>query len=398
MIRLTADEAFPSPLDFEKLCRLSLKGTRLNANQVVIQSGAHFVFDGEGASETSLISSNLDIVKRGGRVTLKSGVLEFGRNLTAANAANSSDPLAFVQVMVTGATVVVGGDVLWYGGGNTVHTLQKTNTLEVHSGQLTVRGSIQMGARRNAGYDPEWSIRLFGGSLVVSNSIRLGTYFSSPGNDPHGKLKMSGGLLAVSNLVVGYPGNANGYYSQTGGTNTVTGTLTLQATNAGYACQQFVVGSNATLVLRGRGMAKEGAGSWSTNLLTEANLSFAGRTAFDPAGVAVQTNFGFGKDVGAVVDGLAGLGAAGTWDLSALDGGEVLKVVAAGNEATNAVYVRSLIGPSDGLPADHLQSAINIYYDPRFSSTLSGGDIALTGGGRLKALSFPGRGALIIVR
>jgi hypothetical protein len=263
---------------------------------------------------------------------------------------------------------------------------------------MTVGGNIHMGTRREPSYNPEWAIRIFGGSLTVSNTIRVGTYVISPGGDPHGKLKMYGGLLSVSNLYVGYPGNANGYYNQTGGTNTVTGILTLQATNAGYACQQFVVGSNATLILKGRGISKEGAGAWSTNLLTDANLSFAGRTVYDPVGVNVQTNYGFGKDVGAVVDGLANLGAVGTWDLSALDGAELLKVLAAGNETTNAVYVRSLIGPTDGLPSNHLQSAVNIYYDPRYSSSFSSPDILLSGNGRLKAMRITAAGTLMRIQ
>lgn len=398
MIRLGVAENFPTPLDFDKLCVLSLKRTKLNADLLVMQNTSHFIFDGAGASGASCISSNLDIISKGGRVTLKSGTLAIGRNITASNASASGDPLAFVQMIVTGSTVTVGGDIQWYGGGTTVHTLQKTNTLDIYEGSMTVGGNIHMGMRREPSYDPEWAIRIFGGSLTVSNTIRLGTYISSFGGSPHGKLKMYGGFLTASNLVVGYPGNANGYYTQTGGTNTVTGILTLQATNAGYACQQFVVGSNATLILRGRGMAKEGAGAWSTNLLTDANLSFAGTTVYDPQGVSRQTNYVFGRDIGAVVDGLTNLGAVGTWDLSALDGIETLKVVAAGNETTNAVYVRSLIGPADGIPSNHLQSAVNVYYDPRYSSSFSSTDILLSGNGHLKAISITTAGTLMYVQ
>jgi hypothetical protein len=143
-------------------------------------------------------------------------------------------------------------------------------------------------------------------------------------------------------------------------------------------------------------LAKNGTGAWSTNLLTTVNLNFAGRTVYDPAaGVTVQTNFAFGQDLGPVIEGMTNFAAAGTWDLSALDGSEKLRVVAAGNFATNAVYLNAITGLTAGTAASRLESAVNLYYDPRRSGALGVQDIALTGGGHLKAIDIENVGTMV---
>lgn len=379
--------------NFNDMAVLSLSDSTLLVDRLWVSYMGHVIFDGGNASPSVISNVNLN-VSRGGRMTLKSGSLRIIGSLSVGTLGRSSDPWAFVQLVVTGAQMTVGGDIMWSGSAGTTHSLQATNTLDIYSGSLAVGGNIQFGHSRYLG-DPQNWLRIFGGSLTVSNGIYLGQNLS---NTNKGSLYMYGGLLTVSNIVVGAPTQGRGSYSQTGGTNTVLGAITLETTNsAGCACEQFVIDTNATLILKGRGLVKDGTTGWSTTLLTPANLSFAGRTVYDPVGVNVQTNYGFGKDVGAVVDGLTNLGAVGTWDLSALDGTETLKVVAAGNETTNAVYVRSLIGPADGNPSNHLQSAVNIYYDARYSSSFSSPDILLSGNGRLKAISSTKAGTLMYV-
>jgi hypothetical protein len=199
---------------------------------------------------------------------------------------------------------------------------------------------------------------------------------------------MSGGTLSCGSLIVGRSANADGYYKQTGGTATIGNTVTLYTESATYGTRQFVVATNATLILNGPGFVKSGTNAWPSSLLTPGNLDFSGTCVFDPApGVTNMSLLAFGDDVGPAREGLALPFALGTLDISALDGAERLTVKAAGNELTNALYVARLPGLTPAAAAAQLNSALTIYYDPDASPTLGQGlSINLTGGGRLVAL------------
>ena len=129
------------------------------------------------------------------------------------------------------------------------------------------------------------------------------------------------------------------------------------------------------MILKGNGFVKEGTTGWSTNLLTDANLGFRGRTVFAPAG---------------------------TWDFSAVGAGEKVKVVGAGNFSgaeSNAVYVSSLLGLTPATAATYLDSARNVYYNPDFSPSLGPDkNIVLTTGGHLIALPGTPRGTMVTIQ
>jgi hypothetical protein len=378
-----------SSTNIEQRTTLSLTRTKLTACVMNVWDG-RFIFDGAGATGDSVISSNLSLGAsgcKGGIAEFLSGNLTIGGNVTGNSHGSGLSGLR-LSLMATGATVVVQGNVNWTDGGNNANNMRDPTYIDVYKGSLDVWGSLTFSTGYGTYPATEKSyLRIFGGSLGVSNSIAMGGgSYRCPAY-----LEMTGGSVVVSNLVVGRAAWNDGYYNQTGGTNTVRGTITLQATNAaGYASQQFVLGSNATLILKGNGFVKEGTTGWSTNLLTDANLGFRGRTVFDPAaGVAVQTNFAFGRDVGAVLEGLTNFASAGTWDFSAVGAGEKVKVVGAGNFSgaeSNAVYVSSILGLPPAEATNRLQSAVNVYYDPRYSLDLGMQDLPLTGGGRLKVI------------
>jgi hypothetical protein len=212
---------------------------------------------------------------------------------------------------------------------------------------------------------------------------------------------MSGGTLSCRSLTVGRSANADGYYKQTGGTTTIGNAISLLTESATYGTRQFVVSTNATLILKGPGFVKSGATAWSTNLWNPGNLDFSGTFIFDPApGVTNMNLLAFGQNVGATRVGLDSPYAMGTLDLSALDGAEKLTILAAGNEPTNALYVGRMTGLTPAAAAAQLNSALTIYYDPDTSPELGPGlSISLTGGGLLNALpSGRGAGVLMLIK
>jgi hypothetical protein len=394
MLRIGHGEGTTNDVDY--LPTLSLTRMKLTANRVSL-GGGRFVFDGTGASGASVISSNLDIGgsgMKGGFVQLLSGDLTIGGNVTASSHGAGESGLR-LSLVVSGATVAVRGSVNWTGGGNNVNDMQGPTYIDLYRGSLNVGGALNLGTGYGTYPNTEKScLRIFGGNLTVSNTLALG---SSIYNCP-AFLEMSGGSAWASNLVVGKAGANDGYYNQTGGTNTVATTITLQTTNANYATKRFVVASNATLVLKGNGFVKSGTTAWSPVLLVDSNLSFMGTTVYDPVGVTVQTNFAFGQDIGKDYAGLTALGSAGTWDLSALDGDEKVRVRPSGNFATNAVYINRITGLAAGTAAARIESAVNLYYNSRGSSLGEGLNIALTGGGHLIALPLPSSQTLMSVR
>jgi hypothetical protein len=366
-----------------RVARLWLKDTTLTADKLFLSSSCHFRFDAASASGNSRISNELRYYTGGGRADLLSGALTIGKITVAINCSVSNAPLeqaAFLNV--SGATVNVSGDLEWSSGG--FHDNNAPWEIKVWSGSVSANNLLIGGKNIPRG---QYAMYLFGGSVAVSNDLWLG-WFSAMTRHGSGLLEMSGGTLSCGSLIVGRSANADGYYKQTGGTATIGNTVTLYTESATYGTRQFVVATNATLILNGPGFVKSGTNAWPSSLLTPGNLDFSGTCVFDPApGVTNMSLLAFGDDVGPAREGLALPFALGTLDISALDGAERLTVKAAGNELTNALYVARLPGLTPAAAAAQLNSALTIYYDPDASPTLGQGlSINLTGGGRLVAL------------
>lgn len=379
-----------------RVARLWLKDTTLTADKLFLLSSCHFRFDAASASGNSRISNELRYYTGGGRVDLLSGALTIGKITVAINCAVSNAPLeqaAFLNV--SGATVNVSGDLEWSSGG--FHDNNAPWEIKVWSGSL-LAGKLLIGGKNVP--RGQYAMYLYGGTVAVSNDLWLGWY-SAATRHGSGLVEMSGGTLSCATLLVGRSANADGYYKQTGGTTTIGNAVSLLTESATYGTRQFVVSTNATLILKGPGFVKSGATAWSTNLWNPGNLDFSGTFILDPApGVTNVSLLAFGKDGGAVRNGLTNACTMGVLDLSALDGLERLTVLAAGNETTNALYVGRITGLTPAAAAAQLTSALTIYYDPDTSPELGPGlSISLTGGGLLTALpSGRSPGVLMLIK
>jgi hypothetical protein len=368
--------------------RLNLKDTQLTTNAFEVTGTGNFTFDGTNAVGPSSISNQLLVTA--GEVNLAGGTLNAGSvSMNFPNTNNTG------TVNVTGATLNVTGafDIQ---STSTTPVGAFPSTLNISAGTVSAAGMEVGGSSADKG---AFGINLSGsGSLAVSGTLLLG-YDLASNRHGAGTIVMTGGSLGASTLKVGAARGSNpnsrGYYEQTGGSSSF-GSVVLNRddlTPSGYGTQQFVVGAGATMNITGAGFSQIGTGDWHADD-TPGNLDFSGKLVFNPSSPITQTLLAFGDDQGvyeliaddltpAILDNYG----IGTLDLSHLNGSEKLWVSAAGNFATNALYVNALVGLSSGNVADLLDSPIDIFYNTAHSPGLLGLTYQLNSGGSLVPLT-----------
>lgn len=275
-----------------------------------------------------------------------------------------------------------------------------TWVFQVNAGSVTARNALV--GNKDPHTKGQFTVEVSGGSLTLSGDLMLGRNF---GGDPvvgsygSGTFIQSGGTFEADDVIVGQQGDGTGYrssgfYDQSGGVATVNGTFTLNPGSlvqpAEGGAREFTVSGSAVLRMEGDGfdtsVASPGA-NW-THLTT---WDASGTIVFDPDSPTTQGLLAFGDDLGKTSAGLTASNFShGTIDISGLNlAGEILEVVGAGNFATNALYVDAILGALEATVTDHLQSAINIYYNGSSSPGLNFQTYDLVGGGQLISLQAP---------
>lgn len=367
---------------------LTLSGSQMTTNSFVVSNTGIFNFNGTGAAGPSSITGTLEV--RAGEANLVGGTLNVGSALL-----NFPTTTASGTINVTGATLNVTG-------GFDIKSTASTPTAAFPNALNISAGSVNAASMEAGGTSLEksaYSVNLSGtGSLALAGTLLLG-FDDFSGRHGAGTVVMTGGSLSASSLIVGAAidatPNSLGFYEQTGGTSTF-GSVVLNRDNttpSGYGTQEFVVGAGATMNITGAGFSKVGTGDWHVDD-TPGNLNFNGKLVFNPSSAITQTLLAFGKEEGEyelyaddLTPAILGNYGVGTLDVSNLNGSEKLFVSAAGNFATNALYVNALVGLSSGNVTTLLDSPINIYYNTAYSPGLLGLTYQLTSGGELIPLT-----------
>lgn len=362
---------------------VTLNSTPVTANRLVMDNASKLVINGNATSSFIVSTSN---VFSDAKVELNGGNIAFGNVLMTGY---FQDSVGKTQFKVQGATVTASQVSMDRTGGG-----QGGALLEVSSGSLTC-------ATGEYGYrvipaGEFFAVRVKGtGRLSYTSQARFGVM-----NDGGGLLEVQGGIFEARNLSIGTSGG-KGWYNQTGGTATITGTLTLSTdSDAGTVdngTRQFVVGNGATMVMTGAGMAKSGTLDWITSFTAAGNLHLGGTLRFAPdPSVMNQNLLAFGADTGTTAGANSFL--VGVLDLTTLPGaGATLTVLPSGTFDNNALYVNNLLGLTPADVGTHIVSTVPVYYDSKLNPIFQYGTYTLTGGGLFQPFNVPEPTSLVLL-
>lgn len=380
---------------------IELTNTVLDVDQIGAGRSAtsHFILDNSGITGVGNASTigQLNVLDNSVGSEIRGGDVEIGRVFFERTNTGST------ELTVTGGNVTVTNDVLMNSNATNKTSLGRFQLLEVDGGSLSVGGDLIVGYQTDNASDAKGNteVRLTSGSLNVDGRMILGrlTAFGNSQRSP-GTFVMTGGTLTADDVEIGRrAGGADGgsgYWDQTGGDATISGTMTLLQSNSlgegTYGARELTVAGSSTLTFTGPGMAI-GTGT-DFSLLTTVDLS--GTIIVNPISTTTPTLLAFDDDLGGAFDSeddintffAAGNGV-GTLDLNGLNGSEVLTVTPSGNVATNAMYINALVGLSASEVLSLLDSPINLYYNPANSPLLLSQTFDLNGGGTLQPLTLP---------